>query len=209
MPLIIGLTGGIGCGKSTAERIFARLGAGIIDTDEISRQLTQKHQPALDLIIQQFGADYLQPDGNLDRARLRQRIFADPTAKTSLEAILHPLIRQRVVDQIRTAHAPYLLLVIPLLFETGAYHDLVDRILVVDCEEAQQIERTMARSQLSADEVHAIMASQISRQERLARADDILPNQGNENSLEARVTALHRHYLAMSGQAAAAPKNDR
>lgn len=200
MALIIGLTGGIGCGKSSAARIFAKLGAGIIDTDEIAHSLTQKDQPALASIIREFGPDYLLPDGNLDRARLRQHIFSDNTAKKQLEAILHPLIKQRVIEAIRSSQAPYLLLVVPLLFETGAYHDLVSRILVVDCDEALQIERTMARSRLSAEEVRAIMACQVSRVERLARADDILSNQGDETNLEANVMALHQRYLDLSEQ---------
>jgi dephospho-CoA kinase len=200
VTLIIGLTGGIGCGKSSAERIFARLGAGIIDTDQISRDLTQKDQPALAAICREFGAEYLLPDGNLDRARLRRRIFSDRSAKERLEAILHPLIRQRVVELIGLARAPYLLLVVPLLFETGAYQDLVDRVLVVDCDEAQQLERTMARSQLSADEVRAIMASQVSRADRLARADDVLPNLAGADRLEAAVAELHQRYFELSGK---------
>lgn len=198
MALIIGLTGGIGCGKSSAARLFAQLGAGIIDTDEIAHRLTQPGQSALTAIAREFGPDFLLPDGSLDRARLRQRVFSDAAAKQKLEAILHPLIRQQVIEEIGTHRDPYLILVVPLLFETGAYHDLIQRILVVDCAEASQIERTKARSKLSDQEVRAIMACQVSRAERLAKADDVLPNQGNESSLATGVAQLHQRYLELS-----------
>lgn len=198
MALVIGLTGGIGCGKSSAARIFAELGAAVIDTDVIAHRLTGKDSPALAAIIGQFGAAYRLPDGSLDRAGLRKLVFSDRTAKEKLEAILHPLIKQQVIAEMAATQAPYLLLVIPLYFETGAYRDLVDRVLVVDCDESQQISRTMARSKLSADEVRAIMANQISRAERIKQADDILPNQGSRESLEQRARDLHQRYLMLA-----------
>lgn len=196
--LVIGLTGGIGCGKSSAARIFAALGAAVIDTDEIAHRLTEKGSPTLAAIIDQFGMAYQLPDGSLDRAGLRKRVFSDRAAKENLEAILHPRIKQQVVAEIAATQAPYLILVVPLFFETGAYRDLVNRVLVMDCDESQQISRAMARSTLSADEVRAIMANQISRAERIKQADDILPNQDSRESLEERCKDLHQRYLEVA-----------
>jgi len=198
--LAIGLTGGIGSGKSSGARVFAALGAAVIDTDEIAHRLTAKGAPALAAIIEQFGSSYQLPDGNLDRARLRKRVFSDHAAKEKLEALLHPLIKQQVVSEMAAAQEPYLVLVIPLFFETGAYCGLVDRVLVVDCDENQQISRTMSRSQLSAEEVRTIMAQQASRAERIRQADDILSNRGNHADLEKQAQELHRHYLALALQ---------
>lgn len=196
--LVIGLTGGIGCGKSSAARILAELGAAVIDTDEIAHSLTEKGSPILAAIIEQFGKAYLLPDGRLDRAGLRKRIFSDRTAKEKLEAILHPCIKQQVVAEMANTKAPYLVLVVPLFFETNAYRDLVDRVLVIDCEESQQISRTMARSELSTDEVRAIMANQISRAERTQQADDILSNREDRGNLEEQARQLHQRYLALA-----------
>lgn len=198
--LVIGLTGGIGSGKSSVARIFATLGATVIDTDEIAHRLTAKGAPALAATIELFGADYQLPDGNLDRAKLRQRVFSDQAAKEKLETLLHPLIRQQVASEMAAAQGPYLVLVIPLFFETGAYRSLVDRVLVVDCDEDQQISRTMSRSQLSAEEVRSIMARQATRAERIQQADDILSNRGNYADLEKQAQELHRHYLALALQ---------
>lgn len=198
--LVIGLTGGIGCGKSSVARIFAALGAAVIDTDEIAHRLTAKGAPALAAIIEQFGASYQLPDGNLDRARLRKRVFSDHAAKEKLETLLHPLIKQRVVSEMAEAQGPYLVLVIPLFFETGAYRDLVDRVLVVDCDENQQISRTMSRSRLSAADVRTIMAHQTPRAERIKQADDILSNRGDPADLEEHVKELHQRYLALALQ---------
>jgi dephospho-CoA kinase len=198
--LVIGLTGGIGCGKSSVARIFSALGAAVIDTDEIAHRLTAKGAPALAAIIEQFGSSYQLPDGNLDRARLRKRVFSDHAAKEKLEALLHPLIKQQVVSEMAEAQGPYLVLVIPLFFETGAYRDLVDRVLVVDCDENQQISRTMSRSQLSAEDVRTIMAHQTPRAERIKQADDILSNRGDHADLEEHVKELHQRYLALALQ---------
>jgi dephospho-CoA kinase len=198
--LVIGLTGGIGCGKTSAAGVFAALGAAVIDTDEIAHRLTAKGAPALAAIAEQFGAASLLPDGNLDRAGLRRQIFSDQAAKEKLEAILHPLIRQQAISEMAAAQAPYSLLVVPLFFETGAYRDLVDRVLVVDCDEGQQVFRTMARSNLSAAEVQAIMANQVSRAIRVKQADDILSNRGRQEDLEQQVNRLHQRYLALALQ---------
>jgi dephospho-CoA kinase len=195
---VVGVTGGIGSGKSTAARMFAEYGAGLVDTDAIALALTQAGQPAVLEIAQRFGPDYVTPEGALDRARMRTRVFADPAAKQQLEAILHPLIRAEVAAQVRGSAAPYLLILIPLLVETGGYPTLAKRILVVDADERTQIERTMARSALTEDQVRAIMRTQVSRQERLAAADDIIDNNGGLDHLRGQVQALHRAYLQMA-----------
>lgn len=192
------MTGGIGCGKSSAARIFAEHGAAVIDTDEIAHRLTAAGQPALDAVIRAFGREFLRPDGSLDRARLRRLIFADPEAKARLEGILHPLIRQDVEKALAGCRAPYAVVVVPLLLETGGYRHLIQRVLVVDCEESQQVRRTMARSALTEKEVGAIMARQISRGERLRQADDILPNDRDAAELRRRVGLLHHEYLRLA-----------
>lgn len=198
--LVIGLTGGIGSGKSSVARIFAALGAAVIDTDEIAHRLTAKGTPILAAIIEEFGSSYQLPDGNIDRSRLRKRVFSDHAAKEKLETLLHPLIKQQVVSEMAEAQGPYLVLVIPLFFETGAYRDLVDRVLVVDCDENQQISRAMSRSKLSAEEVRSIMAHQAHRAERIKQADDILSNRGNHADLEIHAQELHQHYLTLALQ---------
>lgn len=196
--LVIGLTGGIGSGKSSVARILATLGAAVVDTDEIAHRLTAIGTPALAAILGQFGSDYRLADGNLDRSGLRKRVFSDHAAKEKLEALLHPLIKQQVVTEMADAQGSYLVLVIPLFFETGSYRDLVDRVLVVDCDENQQISRTVARSQLTADEVRSIMAQQVPRSERIRQADDILSNLGSHADLEKQTRELHRHYLTLA-----------
>ena len=199
MTFCVGLTGGIGCGKTRATEMFAELGAGVVDTDVISRELTGPDGAGMQHVVQAFGADYVLPDGSLDRARMRALVFADADAKRRLEAILHPLIRDASRRSIAAASAPYVLLVVPLLLETGSYRDLLDRVLVVDCDEARQVERVVARSGLSAEEVRAIMKTQIGRAERLARADDVLRNDGDINHLRDQVERLHAQYLAQAG----------
>jgi len=197
----VGLTGGIGCGKSSAAHFFAELGAGVIDTDVIAHQLTQAGSPALETIRREFGPEYLLPDGSLDRARMRQLIFSDDAAKARLEAILHPLIKKRVLAETESIDAPYLLIVVPLLLETGNYGDVVCRVLVVDCDEQQQLQRTMARSALSAAEVSAIMSKQLSRQARLRVADDVIQNTGSLEDMRRQVENLHRQYLQRAEKA--------
>ncbi|MHB1060383.1 MAG: dephospho-CoA kinase [Thiobacillus sp.] len=198
----VGLTGGIGSGKSTVADCFAALGVPVIDTDVIARALTAPGGAALEAIRAAFGATVMQADGTLNRAVLRRRVFADSAARHQLEAILHPRIRQGVAQKLATLTAPYALIVIPLLVETGDYRDVLNRVLVVDCPEAVQIARVMARSGLAHGEIKAILAAQAGRAERLAVADDIIVNTVSLGALRAEVAALHQRYLAL---AAAAP----
>ena len=198
MPFCVGLTGGIGSGKSTVAELFRQRGAVVIDTDAISHALTQTGAAGFQAIVAAFGAGYLRPDGTLDRAKLRTLVFGDAHAKAQLEAILHPMIQSRVKPDLAAASAPYVVLVVPLLLETGSYGDLVQRVLVVDCTEEEQVQRTMARSGLKADEVRAIMAHQATRQTRLAAADDILANNAGMNELEQQVAHLDARYRALA-----------
>ncbi len=195
--LVIGLTGGIGSGKSTVAALFAGLGVPVIDTDRLARELVEPGQPALADIAQQFGSKFIGADGRLNRARLREHVFADTATRHRLEAILHPRIRRAVEDWLRTQTAPYVIVVVPLLLE-GKLVELVDRILVVDVPEAIQRSRTMARDGLSETQFNAILHSQIERGKRLAAADDIIDNQGTEQALTAQVNALHQRYLALA-----------
>ena len=199
MPPVIALTGGIGSGKSSVGNILAELGAAVIDTDEIAHQLTAAGQPGARAIGAQFGAEYLAADGALDRKRMRELVFADAPAKKKLEALLHPMMRAEVKARMSAAPtaAPYAVIVVPLLIETGAYHDLARRVLVVDCDEEEQVARVVRRSQLAPEAVRAIMASQVSRAERLRYADDIVRNDGDLPGLRAAVEALHRKYLEL------------
>ena len=197
--MIVGLTGGIGSGKSEAARLFSYLGAPVADTDAIAHALTAPGQPALQEIAESFGKDALHPDGSLNRAYLRQRIFSDTDAKRMLESILHPLIRDEVVNILaRNAPAPYQIVMVPLLFETGAYAGLIDRSLLIDCEESLQIARAMARSQLAETEVRAIMAAQCSRTQRLDLADDVIVNNGTLLDLEKQVREKHEKYIRLA-----------
>ena len=196
MPYCVGLTGGIGCGKSAAADMFAALGAHVVDTDAISHELTAPGGAAMSAIGLEFGPDFVRDDGGLDRARMRGLVFSDATAKSRLEAILHPLIRARVRDAVRASTGAYVLLVVPLLLETGSYRDAIHHVLVVDCPEPLQIERTMARSRLTEDEVRRIMATQVARERRLREADDVLANDADIETLRANVEALHAQYLA-------------
>lgn len=195
MPLVVALTGGIGSGKSSVASILQELGAAVIDTDEIAHRLTASGKPGAAAIGEQFGAEYLLPSGALDRDRMRELVFADPDARKKLEAILHPMIRAEVAAAVRNAHGPYVVIVVPLLIETAAYHDLAQRILVVDCSEEQQIARVMQRNGLDSESVRSIMANQIGRTERLRHADDIVSNAGDLAGLRADTIALHCKYL--------------
>lgn len=197
MSLIVGLTGGIGCGKSTVANLLRERGAFIIDTDEISHQLTAVGGDALPAIVSAFGRAYITDIGTLDRVRLRQCIFADPHAKAALEAILHPRILACVQEQLLRAHAyPYVVIVVPLLFNSPIYLQLVQRILVVDCDPHQQIERVMRRSGLPESEVRNIMSQQTRREERLRRADDVLVNASDLEGLVSQVDLLHARYFS-------------
>jgi dephospho-CoA kinase len=203
MTFVVGLTGGIGSGKSTVARHFEALGVSIVDTDAIAHALTGAGGEAIPALRKAFGDAYLTSEGALDRARMRSLVFADPLAKERLQAILHPRIRARAEAAIARSTGPYVVLVVPLLLEAGSYADRVDRILVVDCSEEQQIRRTMLRSGLDEAAVRAILAAQVSRAERLSRADDVIDNSGPEEALGPQVEALHRKYLALSARAGA------
>lgn len=198
MPYVIGLTGGIGSGKSTVAAAFARHGAVIVDTDVIAHELTAPGGAAVDQVRRAFGNDYILPTGALDRARMRERVFREPDAKRRLEAILHPLIRAEADRRVLAARGPYVLLVVPLLVESGALRERYQRVLVVDCDESQQMERVQSRSGLNPDEIRRIMATQASRAERLARADDVVDNSGPANAIETPVEELHATYLKLA-----------
>lgn len=199
MNFVVGLTGGIGSGKSTVAEFFAAQGALLVDTDQIAHQLTGPQGAAMPAIRSAFGESVLAADGSLDRGGMRRLVFSDPSAKARLEAILHPLIRAESAARCAAAtDAPYVLLVVPLLVESGDYRQRVDRILVVDCDEAVQIARVVARSGLTENEVRAIMATQASRSERLAAADDLLVNNDGREALQQQIEILHRRYLALA-----------
>jgi dephospho-CoA kinase len=199
VKLVVGLTGGIGSGKSAAADDFAALGATVVDTDVISRELTDKGGAAVAEVERLFGKDFVAA-GAMDRRRMRDHVFADPAAKRALEALLHPMIREESARRIAAASGPYVVHVVPLLIESPDYRKRVDRVLVVDAPEETQIERVRARSRLSADEVRAIMRGQISRAERLAAADDVIDNRGSRDALRKQVGALHRKYLQFAGK---------
>jgi len=194
----VGLTGGIGSGKSSAADEFAALGAALVDSDAIAHEITRPGGRAIAGLRAEFGPEYITADGALDRARMRALVFGDAAAKRRLEGVLHPLIRQETIARVAAARAPYVVLVVPLLLETGAYRHLVQRVLVVDCSEATQIARTMARSGLTENEVRAIMAAQLPRAERVALADDLITNEGDRSALRDQVRALHERYLALA-----------
>jgi len=194
----VGLTGGIGCGKSTVADLFAALGATIVDTDVIAHALTAPQGAAMPAIVAEFGPDFAQPDGALDRARMRTLVFSDATARARLEAILHPRIRAATEAAGQAATGAYVIYVVPLLIESGSWRERVTRVLAIDCSEDTQVARVMQRSQLSADEVRAIMATQVTRARRLAEADDVVDNDAGLDALRAQVQALHERYLALS-----------
>lgn len=197
----VGLTGGIGCGKSLAADMFAALGANVVDTDAISHELTGPGGGAMTGIAEAFGPGFLRPDGSLERQRMRGLVFSDPQAKHRLEAILHPAIREAARSRVAAARGPYVILVVPLLLETGAYRDILARVLVVDCSEEQQVERTMARSALAAGDVRRIMQTQLTRATRLAQANDVLVNDSDIESLRSQVRVLHEGYLDAAASA--------
>jgi dephospho-CoA kinase len=201
MVFCVGLTGGIGCGKSTVAELFAGHGAGIIDTDAISRQLAQSGGEAIEAIRQSFGDEYITADGSLDRAKMRGLVFADAGAKQRLERILHPLILEQARLQLeRLQDSPYVIIVVPLLPESPAFRQLTRRILVVDCGESTQIERVARRSGMSKTEVRAIIAQQTPRDQRLRIADDVILNEAGLDSLAEQVAVLHRNYSAMKSR---------
>ena len=198
----VGLTGGIGCGKTAVSDRFAALGASIIDTDVIAHALTAPHGAAMDAVLEAFGPAFITADGALDRVRMRELVFSDPAAKARLEAILHPRIRAATAAAAAIASGTYLIYVVPLLVESGGWRERVDRVLVIDCPEQVQIARVMRRNALSEAQVRAIMATQASRAERLAAADDVIVNDGGLDALDRQIALLHAQYLAFSGRMA-------
>lgn len=196
----LGLTGGIGSGKTTIANAFQALGASLIDTDLIAHALTRNDGLAIPQIREEFGDQAISEDGSMDRARMRALVFNDSAAKLRLEAILHPLIRSQTEQAAASATGDYLIFVVPLLIESGNWKQRVDRILVVDCAEEIQITRVMQRNQLSREQVLAIMRNQASRQERLAAADDVILNQDGLHLIKPQILALHQTYLNMSAQ---------
>jgi dephospho-CoA kinase len=201
VSLIVGLTGGIGSGKSAAAAEFARLGATVVDTDAIAHELTQAGGAALPHIKALFGEGFIDASGAMDRKKMRSRVFSDPVAKQALEALLHPMIREESQRRIAAAAGPYVIHVVPLLIESPDYRSRVDRVLAVDCPEAVQVRRVRARSSLTEAEVREIIATQVSRAERLAAADDVIDNGGTLDALRKQVAALHGRYVQMSRNA--------
>lgn len=197
--LRVGLTGGVGSGKTTVSDLFAGKGVPIIDTDVIARELVEPGTPALAEIAGRFGRAVMTADGRLDRAALRRIVFADSHARRDLEGILHPRIRKETAKRVQQLQAPYCIIVIPLLVESGML-DAVDRILVVDVDPEIQVRRTAARDGISEEQAKAIKASQATREERLAVAHDILDNSGDPAALEPEVERLHRQYLKMASR---------
>lgn len=195
--LVVGLTGGIGSGKTTVSNFFRALGAPVIDADEVSRELVEPGSPVLQTIVQKFGTHLVDRDGRLRRAILRQLIFEDSGLRSDLEAILHPAIRQRMREKLASLDAEYVIMAIPLLVETGQ-QDLVDRVLVVDTPESVQIERVLQRDQNTEEQVRKILASQATPAQRLQAANDVIHNDGNLDSLNKSVVALHEKYLQLS-----------
>jgi dephospho-CoA kinase len=196
--LLVGLTGGIGSGKTAVSDLLGQLGAGVIDTDLISHQITAPNGKAIPAIRHEFGPEFINNDGALDRPKMRALVFAQPEARKTLEVITHPLIRQEAVKQaeeLSKAGVPYLVFAVPLLIESKGWQNLVDYLVVVDCPEEVQIERVMHRNNLSREEVKKILAAQTSRQERLACANAVIENQGSPDQLASQVRQLNQKIL--------------
>lgn len=194
----VGLTGGIGSGKTAVSDQLAQLGAGVIDTDLIAHQITTPQGVAIPFIQKQFGSDFIDANGALDRAKMRQLVFSNPQARKTLEDITHPLIRTetlRQAQQLISNKAPYLVFVVPLLIESGNWLPMLDYLVVVDCPEELQIKRVMHRSNLPQSEVEKIIKTQASREERIKHADMVIENQGSLDSLQAAVLKLHQNIL--------------
>ncbi|MGB5261662.1 MAG: dephospho-CoA kinase [Gammaproteobacteria bacterium] len=196
-PLIIGLTGGIGCGKSTVARLFEALGITVVDADRLAHELVSPDQPAFAAIVTAFGEQAVTTDGTLDRAWLRQRIYSNPEDKQKLESILHPRIRARMQALLQAAGGPYCVAVIPLLLESGQT-DMVDRVLVVDSPEVLQYRRVAERDDLPEKQIRDIISAQADRATRLAAADDLITNDSDMDALSKQVNTLHAQYLELA-----------
>jgi len=196
--LVIGLTGGIGSGKSTVGKLFAELGIELVDADQLAREVVAPHSPALKEIAGHFGEGLLLADGNLDRAALRKTVFADPAQRRWLEQLLHPLIGELLTTRLNACRSPYCILESPLLLETSQ-HELVDRVLVVDVSEATQLQRALLRDGSDEATIKGIIAAQMPRSERLAKADEILDNEGSPAQLLPRIKELHDKFLTLAG----------
>lgn len=197
---IVGLTGGIGSGKTTVADLFVAYGAQLVDTDAIAHELTAPDGAAMPALIAEFGADIATGTGALDRVAMRRCVFSDPSARGRLEAILHPLIRTLSAERCQAANSPYAVLAVPLLVESGSYRERCDRIVVVDCPESLQVDRVMARNGMAREEVLAIMAAQATRSQRLAVADDVVLNDEGHDKLVRQVAELHQKYLLLSAE---------
>ena len=199
--LIIGLTGGIGSGKTAASDYIASKGIQVVDADQVARQVVEPGKPALDAIRERFGAQVILPDGQLDRALLREIVFADPDARRALEAITHPAIGVEILRQLQAADSPYALLVSPLLLETNQ-HQMAQRILLIDVPEELQLARTSIRDEVPESQVRNIIAVQMSRKDKRSRADDIVVNDGSLEALHDKLDQLHQQYLTLAGEKA-------
>ena len=198
-PMRVGLTGGIGSGKSTVKNYFDELGVPTIDADEISHRLTMPGQAAFNEVVDLFGKESLDESGNLNRQHLRELIFTDPALKKQLEAIIHPRVRAEIQTFINRVKYPYCIISIPLLLETGG-QATVDRVLVVDAPEELQVERVTRRDNTNEDQTRSIIMAQISRSERLRAAHDIIVNDGNMSDMKIRVVNIHNKYIELSRQ---------
>lgn len=198
MPFTVALTGGIASGKSAVEQRFRGLGVHVYDADQASRVAVEPGSDGLVAIVDAFGSEMLDAHGRLDRPRMRERVFSDPTARKTLEAIVHPRVRQWMLERVQADEGPYVMLAIPLLAENIGHYRWVDRILVVDLPEATQLQRLMHRDGMDEDLAVRILATQASRTARLGLADDVIDNSGPESALEPQVAALHQRYLALA-----------
>lgn len=202
--LHIGLTGGIASGKSAVARMFVSRGAALVDTDVVAREVVEPGSAGLSAVVAAFGESMLDTSGALDRARLRQQVFANAASRKRLEQILHPLIRERTLELMGAARGPYVIVAVPLLVETG-FAALVERVLVIDCSVQTQLARLMQRDRMTEAEAQAAIAAQVDRQTRLAAADDVIDNDGSLVATERQVGVLHERYVAMSNDCRAKP----
>lgn len=198
--LVVGLTGGIAAGKSTATAFFQERGVPVIDADEVARDVVAAGTPGLAAVAAAFGAQILQANGTLDRRRLREVVFADPAERRRLEAILHPLIQTEIRTRLQQVRGPYCILAVPLLIESAALRALVHRVLVIDVPEEVQLARLMQRDGMSAEQCHAMLAAQASRARRLEAADDVVDNATDVTALQRQLDSVHARYLELAGQ---------